>query len=124
MIFELTWLLSGIANTSKEDIASLQPHILTEQINTNVIGTHLVTQAASPLFESGTKIVNISSMVASFAVTHSFPILHVPSYSISKAALNSACFSYSSSIEEELTLFCSVGSKASFLLHGMCRRFS
>jgi NAD(P)-dependent dehydrogenase (short-subunit alcohol dehydrogenase family) len=101
MVFELTWLLSGIASTSEEEnIANLQPHILTEQINTNVIGTHLVTQAASPLFDSGTKIINISSMVASFAVTHSFPIQSVPSYSISKAALNSACFSYSSSIEE------------------------
>jgi NAD(P)-dependent dehydrogenase (short-subunit alcohol dehydrogenase family) len=94
-MFKLTWLLLGIAKSPDgEDIANLQPKIITEQINTNVIGTHLVTQAAAPLFGSGTKIVNISSMVASFAVTHSFPIASVPSYSISKAALNSECMSY------------------------------
>ena len=73
-----------------EDVANILPSELLDHFTTNVIGTLLITQAVSPLFHSGTKIVNISSMVGSFAATKSMPIPIVPSYSISKAALNMA----------------------------------
>jgi NAD(P)-dependent dehydrogenase (short-subunit alcohol dehydrogenase family) len=71
-----------------ENLSNLQPSIIIEQININVIGTLLVSQAIAPLFHCGTKLVNTSSMVASFATTIGLPISTVPSYSISKAALN------------------------------------
>ncbi|RDW63582.1 hypothetical protein BP6252_11127 [Coleophoma cylindrospora] len=80
---------AGICTIPEDETPSnLQPRIITEQFNINVIGTLLVTDAVEPLFHAGTKIINISSFMASMETVLSMAMENGTSYGISKAALN------------------------------------
>ncbi|TVY56093.1 putative oxidoreductase [Lachnellula cervina] len=71
-----------------EDVSNVQPSSILDHVNINVIGTLLIAQTIAPLFHTGSKMINISSMCASLDLAPRRPIPNVVGYSISKAALN------------------------------------
>jgi len=71
-----------------DNVSTIQASSIISHINVNVVGTLLVTQVLTPLFHTGSKIINMSSMCASLDLAPRRPIENVVAYSISKAALN------------------------------------
>jgi NAD(P)-dependent dehydrogenase (short-subunit alcohol dehydrogenase family) len=47
-----------------EDMSTIKPSDVLDHFNTNVVGTLLASQAIAPLFRPGTKVVNVSSIIA------------------------------------------------------------
>ncbi|KAJ5852749.1 Short-chain dehydrogenase/reductase SDR [Penicillium soppii] len=63
---------------------------LTEMLNVNTTGPHIVSRAFLPLLRKGEKktVINISTTLGSIAMVDAFRLLPSPAYKISKAALN------------------------------------
>lgn len=72
-------------------------------LNTNVVSVHRVSAAFLPLLSKGTRktIVNMSSTMGSISLKDVTPRHPVPSYNISKAALNMLTAQYSLDLAEE-----------------------
>jgi len=78
---------SAILLDHYENLTELKPEILRETLETNVIGTLRLTQAALPLLASSSdpRIINVSSGAGQL---DGEPQAWAPAYSISKTALN------------------------------------
>ncbi|KAL8797857.1 MAG: hypothetical protein Q9195_000209 [Heterodermia aff. obscurata] len=63
---------------------------LNRMFHNNVNSAQIVTAAFIPLLEKGTlkKVINMSTSVGSMKMASRFTMMHVPSYKVSKAALN------------------------------------
>lgn len=78
---------SGVLLDNDGSLATLQPQILRDTLETNLIGTFRVTQAMLPLLErsAAPRIINVSSGAGQL---DGEPQAWAPAYSISKTALN------------------------------------
>lgn len=72
---------------SGERFGQVKEATLLDSFRTNASGPFLLTQSLAPWLKDGAKIANLSSILASLAVTDAFS---TPSYRISKAAQNMA----------------------------------
>lgn len=93
-------LLSG------ERYGTIAAKSLSDSFATNVAGPLLLTQALSALLENGkqAKVMNVSSRVASLALTTTFG---TPSYAISKAGLNMVTRQLAAALSARgVTVFC------------------
>ncbi|KAE8337105.1 hypothetical protein BDV24DRAFT_154666 [Aspergillus arachidicola] len=82
---------------------------LEETFRTNVSGVHSMIRALLPLMRKGEqkKILNISSSLGSISMQSTNYMTVVPSYKISKAALNMLTVIYAYELKEEgFTVFC------------------
>lgn len=72
-----------------ERFGAIEARSLTDSFSTNVVGSVMLTQAATPMLERGEspRVVNLSSILGSIGTRAAFG---TPSYAISKAALNMA----------------------------------
>jgi NAD(P)-dependent dehydrogenase (short-subunit alcohol dehydrogenase family) len=68
-----------------ESLMELRPEVLTETLQTNVVGTLRLTQAMLPLLSQSGRIINVSSGAGQL---EGEPQAWAPAYSISKTALN------------------------------------
>ncbi|KAI8137111.1 4-dihydrotrisporin dehydrogenase [Fennellomyces sp. T-0311] len=81
---------AGILGKRGFDTETSEASDYKEVIQTNVIGTSIVTQEFLPLLRGGDtrKIVNITSVLGSIKLTDRVPKVVVPVYRVSKAAVN------------------------------------
>ncbi|WPH01305.1 Hypothetical protein R9X50_00414400 [Acrodontium crateriforme] len=81
---------AGITAFSPGGTRNLTAEQLTQVLNTNVTGVHLVTMAFLPLLEAGKgkKVISMSSTLGAISWAQKFKLSPTPAYKISKAALN------------------------------------
>ncbi|KAH8828995.1 short-chain dehydrogenase-like protein [Flagelloscypha sp. PMI_526] len=82
---------------------------LSETLNINVVGTHLVTAGFLPLLKKGNakKVANVSSTLGSLALSAKFAHMPSPAYKISKAATNMLTRQYAHDLaKDEFSVFC------------------
>ncbi|KAL2820137.1 hypothetical protein BDW59DRAFT_174596 [Aspergillus cavernicola] len=106
---ELDVLINNAGALSLGRVEDMQSKDLEEIFRTNVSGVHEVTKAMLPLMRRGgkKKILNISSMLGSITNQSQGDQVAIPSYSISKAALNMLTVAYAHDLEKEgFTVFC------------------
>ncbi|OJI99510.1 hypothetical protein ASPVEDRAFT_126259 [Aspergillus versicolor CBS 583.65] len=96
---------AGVMNAARlEDMTDLD-----ETFRINVSGVHSVTRAFLPIMREGRekKILNMSSTVGSIALQPDFRMTPVPSYKVTKAALNMLTVLYADELKDEgFTVFC------------------
>ena len=98
---------AGTSTFEKDGVRDM--HALESTLGTNVVAVHNVSSALLPLLEQGKqkKIVNITSTLGSMAMNNYFKIMPLPSYKISKAALNMLTVQYSNDLESKgFIVFC------------------
>ncbi|BCS19626.1 SDR family oxidoreductase [Aspergillus puulaauensis] len=96
---------AGVMNSGRlEDMTDLD-----ETFRVNVSGVHSLTRAFLPIMREGRekKILNMSSTVGSIALHQVFRMTPVPSYKVTKAALNMLTVLYADELKDEgFTVFC------------------
>ncbi|PKY02379.1 putative short chain oxidoreductase [Aspergillus campestris IBT 28561] len=94
---------AGVGSYTRGGVTEMDATDLTDVMNTNVTGTHRVTQAFLPLLRRGTRksIVNISTTMASLDKAQTYKDMPVPAYRISKAALNMLTVQYAHALADE-----------------------
>ncbi|KAH8823889.1 hypothetical protein DL96DRAFT_241356 [Flagelloscypha sp. PMI_526] len=92
---------AGILNLTPDGVETMSD--LSETLNINVVGMHLVTAGFLPLLRKGTgkKIVNVSSTMGSLAYSHALKHQRAPAYKISKAAANMLTLQYAHDLEKD-----------------------
>lgn len=95
---------AGINSVPDQTSLSINPADLDENFRVNVIGPAKTTQflLEAELLSSGARIVNMSSGLASMAVSLSIEPRRCGTYSISKAALNALTVQQSGDVREKL----------------------
>ncbi|KAL1638693.1 hypothetical protein SLS58_008725 [Diplodia intermedia] len=92
---------AGVLNLTVDGITAMTD--LDETFKINVTGVHYVTSAFIPLLEKGQlkKVVNISTTLGSIGSAATYASMPVPSYKISKAALNMLTVQYAFSFADK-----------------------
>ncbi|OJD29425.1 short chain oxidoreductase [Diplodia corticola] len=92
---------AGVMNYTADGITAMSD--LDETFKINVTGVHYVTTAFLPLLEKGQlkKIINISTTLGSIGLSKTYAQMPVPSYKISKAALNMLTVQYALSLADK-----------------------
>ncbi|EPE34734.1 NAD(P)-binding Rossmann-fold containing protein [Glarea lozoyensis ATCC 20868] len=96
----INWMTDGIH--AMDDLESA--------FSTNVNGAHLVTKTFLPLLKKGgqKKVINMSTTVGSISMASRYSMMLVPSYKITKAALNMLTVLYAQTYAEEGFTFLAV----------------
>lgn len=95
-------LINNAGIQSRESGGAIRTEVLNEVLHTNVTSVHMVSSAFLPLLRKGNKkIVNITSTLGSIAMVENFKAAPIPSYKISKSALNMLTVQYSMQLRGE-----------------------